>query len=177
MKITNKFLITVPIAEVWDVMFNPFNIGKTFPGCEHVEVIDENTILSLVTVKIECLKARFKLISQIKEQHSPLHIRTDTTWEGQRLIGRVTQTTTLDLHALNDRSTEVAIASELNITGTLANLGRMILRAKIESLTEEWIQSIKALIEELYRPVEKAITVVDTHGWDAGYTDLNRIGD
>lgn len=155
MKITNKFLITVPIAEVWNVICDPFNIGKTFPGCEHVEVIDADTFLSLVTVKFEFLKAHFKLMSQIKEQHAPFHFKTATTWEGFGSAGNVSQITTLDLHTPYDRSTEVAIYTELTFTGMPAHLGGVVLRAEIESLTKEWIRSIKALIEEHDQSKEK----------------------
>ncbi|MHB8076649.1 CoxG family protein [Desulfosporosinus fructosivorans] len=154
MKITSKFYITVPLAEIWEVIFNPYNIGKTIPGCESVELIDDNTYLSLVTIKVANIKARYKLISKIVEQYSPFRIVTYTTWEGIGITSKVSQSTTLQLYASNYDSTEVAIDSELNVTGTIANLTARIMRAKIESIAEEWSQRLKALIEEHCQPIE-----------------------
>lgn len=151
MKITSKFQITVPLVETWEVIFNPHNIGRTFPGCESVEVVDDNTYLSMVTIKVANLKARYKLISKIVEQYSPFRIVTYTIWEGIGVTSNVSQTTTLELHASNNDSTEVAIDSELNITGTIAHLAARIMRAKAESMVEEWSQGMKALIEERCR--------------------------
>lgn len=153
MKITSKFQITVPLVEIWEVIFNPHNIGRTIPGCESVEVVDDNTYLSMVTIKVADLKARYKLISKIEEQYSPFRVVTYTIWEGIGVTSNsnVSQTTTLELHASNNDSTEVAIDSELNITGTIANLTARLMRAKAESMVEEWSQGMKALIEERCR--------------------------
>ncbi len=157
MKIATKFQTTVPLPEVWEVIFNPENIGKTIPGCESVEMVDEVTFLSRVTVKVAYLKARFKLISKIAEQDPPFRIVTYTTGEGIGLVSNVSQTTSLELTSLSDNSTEVAIDSELNVTGTLANLGARIMRAKIEGMVDEWSQSMKALIESDSQNQEKDI--------------------
>ena len=70
-------------------------MGRTIPGCESVEVIDDETYLSMVTIKVADLKARYKLISKIVEQCSPFRIVTYTTWEGIGITSNVSQTTTL----------------------------------------------------------------------------------
>ncbi|GAB6174202.1 carbon monoxide dehydrogenase subunit G [Paradesulfitobacterium aromaticivorans] len=155
MKISTRFQTPVAILGVWEVIFDPYNIGKTIPGCEEVEVRDDNTYLSRVTVKVAYLKARFKLISKIVEQEAPFRIVTYTTGEGVGLLSNVSQTTTLELNSLSDGSTEVAIDSELSVTGTLANLGARIMRAKVEGMAEEWSLSMKKLIEDINQPLEK----------------------
>lgn len=160
MKIATKFKLTVSQDEVWEVILNPHNIAKTFPGCESVAEIDAVTYVSIVTIKLYYLKARFKLVSKIVEQYSPFHLVTHTTWEGINIPSSVSQITSLKLISSNDSSiessTEVSIDTELNITGTIANLGAKFMRTKIECVTADWIQSMKFLIEKNCRPLETA---------------------
>lgn len=89
MKITSKFYISVPLVEIWEVILNPHNIGRTIPGCEYVQVVDDNTFLSLVTIKVTDVKTRYKLISKIVEQYTPFRLVTHTTWEGIGITSNV----------------------------------------------------------------------------------------
>ena len=156
MKISSKFDVSVPIFDIWEVIFNPHTIGRTIPGCVSVEVIDDYTYLSTVAFKISDLKARYRLISKIEELNSPFRIVTFTTWKGIGIPNNVNQTTTVQLQQKNSGATEVAIDSELNIKGTLANLSAIIMKAKIESIVEDWGQRMKSVFEEHCKPIEKA---------------------
>lgn len=155
MNISTSFQTPVPIQGVWEVIFDPYNIGKTIPGCEDVEVREDNTYLSKVTVKVAYIKAKFKLLSKIVEEEAPTRIVTYTIGEGIGLLSNVSMTTTLELNSLSEDSTEVVINAELNVTGTLANLGARIMRAKVEGMVDDWRLSMKQLIEDINNPLEK----------------------
>ena len=147
MEVAAKFQTFVPIEKVWEIVVDPLNIGKTIPGCESVEIVDSKTYVSRVAVKVAYLKARFKLVSKLQEQEPPNRIITNTTGEGVGMLSNVSQKSTLQLSSLENGFTEVAISTELNISGTLANLGQRIIRAKVEVMVGEWAQSMKNLIE------------------------------
>lgn len=147
MQLLTKFTTNVSAEKVWKFIMDPENVGKSIPGCESVEMVDDVTYMSQVAVKVAYLKARFKLTSKIIELEPPFRIVTHTQGQGLGLMGNVSQRAVLELRTLEDGQTEVNNSVDLTISGKLANLGQRIIKAKAEEMAETWAQNMKQLIE------------------------------
>ncbi|MDT3699164.1 MAG: SRPBCC domain-containing protein [Thermincola sp.] len=147
MQLQTKFTTNANVEEVWKVIMNPELVGKSIPGCDSVQMVDEVTYNSQVEMKVAYLKVRFNLTSKIIEQQPPFRIVTHTQGQGLGLVGNVSQTAEVELRALENGQTEVINSVDLTISGKLANLGQRIIKSKSEEMADEWAKNMKQIIE------------------------------
>lgn len=147
MQLQTKFSTNASVDEVWKVIMNPELVGRSIPGCDSVQMVDEVTYLSQVEMKVAYLKVRFNLTSKIIEQQVPFRIVTHTQGQGLGLVGNVSQTAVVELRDLENGQTEVINSVDLTISGKLASLGQRIIKSKSEEMFDDWAKNMKQIIE------------------------------
>ncbi|MHB9114870.1 MAG: CoxG family protein [Thermoleophilia bacterium] len=147
MKTSARFETNVGIDQVWDCISDPATVARTIPGCEEVTEAEDGTYVSVVSVKVAYLKARFRLVSNIVERQAPERLVVHTKGEGLGIIGNVGQETVVELQRSDDDGTVVTSTLDLTISGTLANLGQRMIKAKFEKLAEDWALEMKSVVE------------------------------
>jgi carbon monoxide dehydrogenase subunit G len=147
MMIQEKFVVKVPIKDVWEFSIDPEQIGKCVPGCEKIEKIDERTYLTIVRAGVGPIKVRFKFTSTLTEIDEPRHIHFESRGEDMGKAGSFSQTSDVDFREISKGEVEVSYTSNINVVGRLATFGERVMRAQAKKIGEQFIQSFKEKIE------------------------------
>jgi uncharacterized protein len=148
MLIQEKFTVKAPIQKVWQFIIDPDRIGSCVPGCETIEAIDARTYVATVKAGVGPIKVRFKITTSLTQIDEPKHIRMEAKGADLGMAGSFSQSSDVYLRELSESETEVAYSSNVTVVGRIALFGDRIMRAQAKKLGEEFMQALKANIEE-----------------------------
>ena len=147
MLIEEKFSIKAPIEKIWDFLLDAPRLASCVPGCEGVEVIDENTYLTSVKAKVGPISARFKIRLTILEKERPHRILTSGKGEDSMMASSLVSKNEIQLKTLSEKETEVTYRSEVSVLGTLGKFGEGIMRKKAKEMGEQFASNLRSKIE------------------------------
>lgn len=126
MELTNEFTVSVPVHEAWAVLTDVERIAPCLPGAELQEIAGEE-YRGLVKVKVGPITAQYKGVARFLEKDDGAR-RAVLRAEGRdtRGQGNASATITATLEPSGD-STAVHIATDLTVTGKVAQFGRGVL--------------------------------------------------
>ena len=131
------FIIKAPIDKVWDSLFNLDVISSCVPGCESIELIDENTYESIISAQVGPVTARFKSTTRFIEVNPPRHLKTVGEGKDLNKAGTFKQETVVDLREISKGEVEISYQSNVSIVGKLATFGDRIMIAKAKQIEKE----------------------------------------
>src|SRR5688500_6219924 len=127
MRIENSFTVGLPVEDAWKVLLDVERIAPCMPGAELQEIADDE-YRGVVKVKLGAITAQYKgavRFAEVDEAGRRLVLRAEgrETW-GQ---GNASATVTATLRPADEGRTEVAIETDLTISGRIAQFGRGVL--------------------------------------------------
>ena len=127
MRIDNSFTVALPVEDAWKVLLDVERIAPCMPGAELQEITDEE-YRGIVKVKLGAITAQYKgavRFSEVDEAGRRLVLRAEgRETRGQ---GNAAATVTATLRPAGEGQTEVAIETDLTISGKIAQFGRGVL--------------------------------------------------
>lgn len=144
MKIEQKFFLSAPPDRVWAFLTDPYQVASCLPGAAITEKVDERTYLGTITVKVGPVTASYK--GKIRfERLDPERWEAELVGQGQDVKGKGGAEMQMQsrLHP-KDGGTDVTVASEVNISGILAQMGR----GMIETVSNQILQQFTATMGE-----------------------------
>jgi len=144
MLIEEKFVVKAAPQQVWDFVLDPEKLSSCVPGCEKMELIGENTYLSVVKAKVGSVSVRFSFTTTLTEVEPLRHLNMSGSGEDLNKAGVFSQETVVDLKEISAGETEVSYRSDLNIGGKLATFGDRVMRAKAKEVGEEFARALTA---------------------------------
>ena len=147
MLIEERFSVKAPIGKVWDFLLDPHKLAACVPGCEGVEVLDENTYLTSVKAKVGPISARFKIRLTINEKDPPYRLVTTGKGEDSGMASSLLSKNEIRLQSLSEGETEIHYRSDISVLGTLGRFGEGIMRKKAKEVGEQFAQTLKSKIE------------------------------
>jgi hypothetical protein len=147
MLIEEKFSVKAPIGKVWEFLLDAHQLASCVPGCEGVEVIDENTYLTSIKAKVGPISARFKIRLTINEKEPPYRLLTTGKGEDSKMASSLLSKNEIRLHSVSGEETEIHYRSDVSILGTLGKFGEGIMRKKTKEMGEQFALSLKSKIE------------------------------
>jgi uncharacterized protein len=144
MLIKETFRINAPIMKLYRFFLDAQTVGTCIPGCERVEVINENEYDSIIKTKVGAISANFKVRTVIAETVPHTLIRTVGHGKETRNLGQFRQKTEIALKELGPNDTEVRYEADVTIVGTLATFGDRIFRSKAKNLGAEFVDAVTA---------------------------------
>ena len=144
MKVEETFRLNAAPERVWAFLTDPYQVASCLPGAAITEKLDERTYLGTITVKVGPVTAsykgtiRFERLDRERWQAELVGQGQDTKGKGgaeMRIQSR--------LHA-TDSGTKVTVASEVSISGILAQLGRGI----VESVSSQIFRQFAAAVQQ-----------------------------
>jgi carbon monoxide dehydrogenase subunit G len=126
MKIQDQFRVGVPLEDAWRILLDVERIAPCMPGAQ-LQEIDGDEYRGIVKVKVGPISAQYKGVARIVEAHV-VDRRIVIKAEGRdtRGQGNASATVTATLRADGDQ-TDVAIDTDLNVTGKVAQFGRGVM--------------------------------------------------
>jgi carbon monoxide dehydrogenase subunit G len=142
MEITDSFRVSTPIDATWKVMLDIEGIAPCLPGAQLQEV-DGDEYRGVVKVKVGPITAQYKGAARLTEIDESNHrIVIDASGRDTRGQGNAKATIVVTM-AAEGAGTKVDVATDLSITGKVAQFGRGVLADVSSKLMGQFVDNIE----------------------------------
>ena len=147
MIIEGKVDVGAPPQALWDFLLDLERFSACIPGVESVSQVDADTFTGVIRARLGPVSGAFQFNAVILERVPPRALRVRA--EGKDSVTGSTVVTDVDLglEARAEAGSSMAYRSNVEISGPLAIIGDMILRATISALMAEFARRLRARIE------------------------------
>jgi uncharacterized protein len=146
MRIDNSFTVGLPAEDAWKVLLDVERIAPCMPGAELQEVAGEE-YRGVVKVKLGAITAQYKgavRFAEVDEAGRRIVLRAEgRETRGQ---GNASATVTATLRPAGEGRTEVAIETDLTISGKIAQFGRGVMADVSSKLLTEFASCLESTI-------------------------------
>ncbi|MFQ5857182.1 MAG: CoxG family protein [Anaerolineae bacterium] len=157
MIIEDRFVIPVPIQQVWDFFLDIPGVSKCIPGVEKVEQADGQTFTGSLGVRVGPIAANFEGKVVLAELE-PLH-RLVVRAEGKdrSTASMVSGTMTATLSETAPGQTEVAYQIDVAIRGRLGQFGQAVIVETAKQISRAFAACVQAqLADQAALPFDRA---------------------
>ena len=146
MELTNDFTVNEPIEKAWETLTDVERIAPCLPGAQLTE-IEGDTYRGLVKVKVGPITAHFKGQASFVEKDPEQH-RAVLKAEGRDTGGKgnASALITAQLEPIAPDVTKVTVATDLTITGKVAQFGRGALADVSEKLLKQFVTNLESTV-------------------------------
>lgn len=142
MRMENRFTVSPPVEEAWQVLLDVEGIVPCMPGAEIDDVVDEG-FAGRVKLKLGAIRANFKGTVRFAELDEEAHrIVLHASGRETKGQGNATADVTVTLTA-TDAGTEVTIDTDLTITGKIVQFGRGAIIDVSAKLIAEFVECLE----------------------------------
>jgi uncharacterized protein len=146
MRIDNSFTVGLPAEDAWKVLLDVERIAPCMPGAE-LQEITEDEYRGVVKVKLGAITAQYKgavRFAEIDEAGRRIVLRAEgRETRGQ---GNASATVTATLRPAGEGRTEVAIETDLTISGKIAQFGRGVMADVSSKLLDQFASCLESTI-------------------------------
>jgi carbon monoxide dehydrogenase subunit G len=148
MEITKTFVIKAPPEAVWAFLTDPQRVARCLPGAAIGEQLDAKTYTGTMTVKVGPVSSSYKG-KVIFERLDPATRTAEIRALGQDVRGKggADLNLTSTLREVAPGQTEVTAASQVNITGLLAQMGRGMVQDVSDQIFQIFSERMRSELE------------------------------
>ena len=148
MRIEKSFTVKSARPNVWAFLTDPHRVARALPGAAIQEQIDPQTYAGTITVKVgpvaTSYKGRCDSSVSTRQLASPRSLRRGQDVRGK---GGAELRMTSTVVERGPRETEVAVVSDVNITGILAQMGRGMIEQVSDQMFQIFTDAVRAELE------------------------------
>jgi carbon monoxide dehydrogenase subunit G len=153
MELSNEFTVAAPIDQAWAVLTDLERIAPCMPGAQLTEV-EGDEYRGNVKVKVGPITAQYKGVARIESKDDANHVAVLKA-EGRDTRGQGNASATITASLTPDGSgTKVVVATDLTITGKVAQMGRGVMADVSAKLLGQFVESLES--DVLSGPAESA---------------------
>jgi uncharacterized protein len=145
MEFDNSFTVAKPIDEVWSTMTDLERVVPCVPGATILEKTGDNAVRAEVKLKLGAMSMNYSGPAEIVEQDDGAHTAVMNARAkeagGQ---GNADAKVSMELRGAGD-GTEVALHSQINVTGKAAQMGEGVIAAVTEGMIKEFSENLAKL--------------------------------
>ncbi|MQA11620.1 MAG: hypothetical protein GEU98_24340 [Pseudonocardiaceae bacterium] len=124
-KIEQQVEVTAPVERVWAVLDDVPRVAACMPGAAVTKVIDENTYEGTVSMKIGPIAMNYQGTVVIEQQDaSERVVRLNASGKDKKGAGSAKVAVLVRLTSVPPEHTELAVCSDLQLSGRVASMGR-----------------------------------------------------
>jgi uncharacterized protein len=140
--INDSFRVNRPLAETWDVLLDIERIAPSLPGAE-LQEIEGDDYRGVVKVKVGPITAQYKGVAKLAEvDESTRRIVLDASGRDTRGQGNAKAKIVVTMRDDNG-GTLVDVATDLSITGKVAQFGRGVLADVSSKLMGQFVENLE----------------------------------
>ena len=145
MKLEHDFRVGVPVAEAWSTLLDIERIAPCMPGAQLQEV-DGDEYRGVVKVKVGPITAQYKGVARLTEADERAG-RLIISAEGRDTRGQGNASATISAQLTADGDgTRVAVETDLNVTGKVAQFGRGVMADVSSKLLGQFVDCLSTNI-------------------------------
>jgi carbon monoxide dehydrogenase subunit G len=156
MDLTNDFRVALPVERAWAVLTDVERIAPCLPGAQLQEV-EGDEYRGIVKVKVGPITAQYKGKATFLSQDAEHHVAVLRA-EGRETRGQGNANATITATLTPDAGgTAVSVATDLTVTGRVAQFGRGVLADVSAKLLDQFVDNLEKTVlvdEPLVDPVE-----------------------
>lgn len=157
MEITKTFTVQAAPAAVWAFLTDPQRVARCLPGAAIGEKLDDKTYAGTMTVKVGPVSSSYKgkvVFERLDAATRTAEIRAS----GQDVRGKggADLILTSTLREVAPGQTEVTAASQVNITGLLAQMGRGMVQDVSDQIFQIFSERMRSELEAPAAPAAGA---------------------
>ena len=147
MLLEGQFTLQAPIEKVWESVLDPKTLGMCMPGTEKMEIINDKTYESIVKQRVGPIKVKLKFTTELTEVRPPNYIKAVGKGADVTKLGNFSFDVELKLNETSPGNVDVSYAANVQLVGRLATFGERIMRAKSQSVSEEFTKNLQAKLK------------------------------
>ena len=149
MELENSFEVPAPADRVWEFLLDLERVTPCMPGAELEELVDERTWKGSVTIKLGAVKLSYASTVVIEERDDAAR-RVVLKASGREKRGKGMANATIDSSVEPGANgvTRVTMATNLTISGAVAQYGRGMIADVSKRLTDEFANCLKAQLAD-----------------------------
>lgn len=147
MKLAGGIEIGAPADRVWTLIIDPMALSSCIPGVSEVRQVDERTFQGSITASVGPVDGDFAFTATLTKREFPdLEVRL----EGMDSVtkSRLEATVAASLTSTHPSQSSLAYTARISVSGRLAILGEMILRATAGLMITEVTRCLRARLEQ-----------------------------
>jgi carbon monoxide dehydrogenase subunit G len=148
MQVEGKITLEAPIQDVWNIALEADTLAASIPGAEEVVAVDDKTYDAVVKQKVGPITVKLKFTTNIVEMDPPNYVKLVGRGADVSKAGTFSQETTVHLKEVAKNQVEVSYQSNITLVGRLATFGERIMRAKMQSVLEEFTRNFQNKLKE-----------------------------
>jgi uncharacterized protein len=145
MEFDNSFTVQKPIDEVWSTMVDLERVVPCVPDARVIEKTGDQAVTAEVKIKLGAMSMNYSGPAEIVEQDDSEHLAVMNARAkeagGQ---GNADAKVTMQLTRAGE-ATEVALHSDVNVTGKAAQMGEGVIVAVTEGMIKEFSENLAKL--------------------------------
>jgi carbon monoxide dehydrogenase subunit G len=166
-ELQETFQVAAPAEDVWAFIMDPEKVAVCLPGATLTEVLDENSFLGSIKVKIGAIVARYQgKLSYTKRDKDSL--TTGMLAEAkEKGGGTLNGTISIVLSSLPDGGTEAKCGASVDLTGRIAQVGGGMIEGVSAEMIKKFVANVKMQLETpvgegeaLAPPAEDSINIL-----------------
>ena len=149
MQLETKFRVPVPAEQAWKVLLDVERVAPCVPGAELTEIVDERTWKGKASVKLGAVSLAYAGTVLMEERddarrHAVLKAQGTET----RGRGLASARITMRLEELDGGATRVVMLTDLNISGTVAQVGRGMIGDVSQKIANQFAANLSSMLAE-----------------------------
>lgn len=146
MELNDSFEVETGVDETWEVLNDVERIAPCLPGAQ-LQEIEGDEYRGIVKVKVGPITAQYKGVAQFVEQNREEgRMVLDAQGRDTRGAGNAKAIITATLEAVDETTTRVNVATDLTITGKVAQFGRGVLEDVSTKLMGQFADNLSELV-------------------------------
>ncbi|MBD5802207.1 Carbon monoxide dehydrogenase subunit G CoxG [Azoarcus sp. Aa7] len=148
LQIQEKFEVAAPVDAVWQFLLDPQNVVACMPGASLTEIVDTESFIGAVKLKIGAVTAQYQgTITYVEKDVANRCVKLLASGN-ERGGGTVSGTIVTRLTPSPDgRSTEVSCESSIDLTGRILQVGRGMIEGVSAQIIKKYVNNVRALLE------------------------------
>ena len=144
MKLEGSYTFDAPRDLVWQMFFDPEVLARTMPGCEKLDMIDENTFEGQMRMQVGPVQGRFKgtvVLSDLQEPEA-YHMEVD----GQGPSGFMKGEGDIRLEE-TDHGTIMHYVGDAQVGGRIAQVGQRLMDSSARAIVKQSLDNLARQVD------------------------------
>lgn len=148
MILDQKVIVPAPPDRVWEFVMDVPAVAGCVPGVESVEQVNDDEYAGALKVRVGPISVRLEgKVTVVERNAEERRAQMKVEAVDRRIKGAVNATSTMQLAALDDGTTELAVHTDASILGKLGEFGQAIMRRKADQIMKEFATNMSTRIQ------------------------------
>lgn len=148
MILDQKVIVPAAPERVWDFVMDVPSVADCVPGVESVEQVSDDEYVGALKVRVGPIGVRLEgKVTVVERNAEEQRAQMNVEAVDRRIKGAVNAKSTMQLSALDDGTTELAVHTDASILGKLGEFGQAIMRRKADQIMKEFADNMSQRIQ------------------------------